>query len=144
MENSPVVNFHFQVEMESTEIGFSEVSGLKAKNEVLKYRSGADKAYSYTKIPGLRKYSNIVLKRGALKDDNENFIWFNEVGLVAERRDVTIKLLNHQHEPTIVWQVKNAWPVCFEFSELNSIKSEILIETLELAHEGFVVQRLDS
>jgi len=142
MPNQPVVNFHFQVEWGGTEVGFTEVTGLKAKHEVLEYRHGADPSYSVQKIPGLRKFSNIVLKRGALKDDNENFEWFKKIGLSAERRDITIKLLDHEHEPIIVWKVKDAWPVSIEFSELNALKSEILIETLELAHEGFVVERL--
>ncbi|MDB2463157.1 phage tail protein, partial [Algibacter sp.] len=122
---------------------FSEISGLQAEHQILEYRTGADKVFSTIKIPGLRKFSNIILKRGALKNDNTSFTWFNNIGLTVERRDVTITLLNHQHEPTIVWRVKNAWPVRIDFSELNALKSEILIETLELAHDGFVVQRLD-
>ncbi|KAA5821413.1 phage tail protein [Algibacter amylolyticus] len=142
MSNEPVVNFHFSVDFSDMIGGFSEISGLKAKHEILEYRSGADPTYSPIKIPGLKKYSNIVLKRGALKDDNTSFSWFNNIGLIVEKRDITIKLLNHQHEPSIVWKVKNAWPIEINFSELNALKSEILIETLELAHEGFIMERL--
>ncbi|MEP3836895.1 MAG: phage tail protein [Algibacter sp.] len=142
MNDNPVVNFHFSVSFDDVIGGFSEITGLKAKHEILEYRSGDAPNYSTIKVPGLRKYSNIVLKRGTLISDNSSFSWFDNIGLIVEKRDFTIQLLNHQHEPTIVWQVRNAWPIQIDFSELNAKKSEILIETLELAHEGFTIQRL--
>jgi phage tail-like protein len=137
----PVVNFHFRVEWGSERIGFSEVSGLKAEQEVIEYRNGADPTFSAQKVPGLRKFSNIVLKRGAFKDDNDIFKWFNQTDLEAEKRDVVISLLDNQHEPSITWNIRNAWPVVCRYSKLNAMKSEILIETLELTHEGFTVER---
>ena len=140
MDNSPLLNFHFQVDLGDSIAGFSEVSGLRAEHEILEYRSGSDKEYSTHKIPGLKKFSNLVLKRGVLKGDIDIFSWFNNVGLAVERRQVTITLLDHNHEPTMIWIVKNAWPVRFTFSELNALRSEILIESLELAHEGIVVE----
>ena len=142
MNSYPVVNFHFRVEWGGANIGFSKVSGLKAEHEILEYRTGADKEYSAKKIPGLKKFNNLILKRGVLEQDNDVFLWFNSIGISTERRDVVISLLNHEHEPTIVWKIKNAWPVSLKFSQLNAIKSEILIESLELAHEGYIVERV--
>lgn len=141
MANTPVVNFHFLVEWGGSAVGFSQVNGLNARHEILEYRSGASQDYATMKVPGLKKFSNIVLKRGALDDDNEFFDWFKTVGLTAERRDITIQLLNHNHEPVIIWKIRNAWPVCIEFAELNALKSEILIESLEIAYEGLTIER---
>lgn len=142
MKNSPLVNFHFIVEWGGTKIGFSEVSGLIVEQEVLEYREGASPIYSTIKIPGKKNYSNIILKRGVFQEDNEFYDWFNTVQLSSvERRDITISLLNEDHEPTVVWKIKNAWPVAVRSAELNAAKSEILFESLEIAHEGFSVQR---
>ncbi len=139
MNNTPVVNFHFSVEWGGSSINFSEVSGLKVQHEVIEYRSGASPDYSTIKIPGLKKYSNIVLKRGVVSNDNEFYNWLKTVGITAERRDLTISVLNHEHEPIVVWRIRNAWPIRLEFGELNAIKSEILIESLELAHDGLSI-----
>lgn len=143
MSNYPLVSFHFQVKWGDNKIGFSEVSGLTVEHELIEYRDGASKEYQTIKMPGMRKYSNILLKRGTFQEDNEFFQWVSTYTLAnIERRDITIALLNEQHEPVIVWQVKNAWPISLKFGELNAMKSEVLIESLEIAHEGFTVQHI--
>lgn len=137
----PLVNFHFSVEWGSSKIGFSEVSGLSIAHDVIEYRHGASPEYQILKMPGMRRYSNIVLNRGSYKGDNEFFQWINTVSLSqVERRDLLISLLNENHEPVVVWKVRNAWPISLKFGELNAMKSELLIERLELAHEGISVE----
>lgn len=141
MNNYPLVSFHFQVEWGGTKIGFSEISGLSLKHELIEYREGSSPEYSAMKVPGMRKYSNIILKRGSYKEDNEFFEWINTVTLSKiEKRDININLLDENHEPIIVWKVKKAWPISLKFAELNALKNKVLIERLELAHEGLVVE----
>ena len=111
MAEYPLPKFHFYVEWAGASIKFSEVSGLDKENEVIEYRDGASREYSKLKMPGLQKYSNITLKRGVFAGDNEFFDWMNTVKMnTIERRDITISLLNENHEPVMVWKVKNAWP----------------------------------
>jgi len=138
----PLVNFHYIIEWGGTRVGFSEVSGLSAKHELLEYREGSSPEFSTIKVPGLRKFSNIILKRGSNSGDNDFFKWFGTTGITVERRDITISLLNKEHEPIIVWKIRNAWPIELKYSELNAIKSDILIERLEIAHEGFNIDYL--
>src|SRR4030067_333674 len=112
MYEYPLVSFHFQVQWGGTRMGFSEVSGLDMQTEVIEYREGSNPVYSSIKMPGLKKYSNITLKRGLVKGDNEFFQWWNTIKLnTVERRDVVISLLNENHEPVINWKVVNAFPV---------------------------------
>ncbi len=142
--NYPLVKFHFSVEWGGTNIGFTEVTGLDVETELIEYRQGASPEYSKIKMPGLRKYSNITLKRGSFKNDNEFFQWFNTVQLnTIERRDIIISLLNEEHEPVIVWKVKNAFPVKVQSTDLKGDGNETAIETLEIAHEGFTIQNGD-
>lgn len=141
MDNYPLPKFHFEVEWGGTQIGFSEVSGLDVETEVIEYRNGNSKEYSKLKMPGMQKFSNITLKRGVFKNDNEFYEWWNTVKLnTIERRDITIALLDEEHEPRLVWKVKNAWPVKVQSTDLKSDGNEVAIETLELAHEGLTME----
>lgn len=141
MAEYPLVKFHFQVDWGGTKIGFTEVSGLDVETEVVEYRQGASKEYSKIKMPGMQKFSNITLKRGTFVSDNEYFQWWNTVKLnTIERRDVTIKLLNEEHNPVVTWKVKNAWPTKIQSTDLKADGNEVAIESMELVHEGLTIQ----
>jgi phage tail-like protein len=140
MSNYPLPKFHFQVEWGGTRIGFTEVSGLTTETEVIEYREGANPEYHKTKMPGMQKFGNITLKRGTFNSDNEYYAWWNTVKLnQIERRDMTISLLNENHEPVMVWKVKNAWPSKVQSTDLKADGNEVAIETLEIVHEGLKI-----
>lgn len=137
----PVSVFHYQVEWGGSRIGFTEVSGLTVELQSIDYREGSSPEYQVTKMPGIPQYSNITLKRGVSKADNEFFQWLNTVTLNnIERRDIIISLLNEDHAPVMVWKVKEAWPCKVEGPSLNSTSNEVAIETVELCHEGLVIE----
>jgi phage tail-like protein len=137
----PLVKFHFQVDWGGTRIGFTEVSGLDVETEVVEYREGSSPEYSKVKMPGMQKFSNITLKRGTFKSDNDYYNWWNTVKLnTIERRDITISLLNESHEPVVTWKVKNAWPSKVQSSDLKADGNEVAIESMELVHEGLTIQ----
>ena len=139
--NYPVTSFHFQVDWGGARVGFSEVSGLDIEVEVIEYREGSDPEQIVRKIPGLKKFPNIVCKRGLLRGDNDLFEWMNthKQGAV-ERRTVTISLLDEEHQPVIVWKAENAWPVKITGPDLKAAGNEIAIETLEICHEGLTIE----
>ena len=105
MEEYPLPKFHFQVEWKGSRVGFTEVSGLEVETEMIEYRDGASPEYSKRRQPGLRKYSNITLKRGTVVSDNEFFEWWKRTAMFQnvddDRRDLTISLLNEAHEPVV-------------------------------------------
>lgn len=141
MANYPLPKFHFQVEWGGANIGFTEVSGLDVQTDPIEYRDGSSPEYIKTKMPGMQKFSNITLKRGTFKGDNDFYAWWNTVALnTIERRNVTISLLNENHEPVVVWKVKNAWPIKVQSTDLKADGNEVAIESIELVHEGLVIQ----
>lgn len=143
MANYPLPKFHFQVEWGGTKIAFTEVSGLDMEIEVIEYREGSSSEYSKLKMPGLQKFSNITMKRGTFTGDTDYFKWFNTVKMnTIERRDITISLLNEEHAPVVVWQVKNAWPVKMQATDLKADGNEVAIESIEIVHEGLVQMSL--
>lgn len=137
----PLPKFHFRVEWGGTSIGFSEVSGLNVETKIIEYRDGISPEYSKIKMPGMMEYSNITLKRGTFKGDNEFYAWLNTINMnTIERRDITIALLNEDHEPVMVWKIRSAFPVKVQSTDLKADGNEVAIETLELAHEGLTME----
>ncbi|NOT92939.1 phage tail protein [Ferruginibacter sp.] len=144
MANYPLPKFHFRVEWGGAKIGFSEVSGLSVETEMAEYRDGSSPEFHKIKMPGMQKFGNITLKRGTFQGDNDFYKWWNTVALnTIERRDVTISLLNENHEPVVVWKIKNAWPSKVQSTDLKSDDNGVAIETIELVHEGLVIQNGD-
>lgn len=141
MANYPLPVFHFKVEWGGQNVGFSEASGLTQEVQLIEYRDGNSPEYSTIKMPGLHKYNNITLKRGIMKGDNDFFKWLNTVKLnTIERRNLTISLLNEEHEAVMVWKAVNAFPVKVEGPGLKASGNEVAIESIELAHEGLTLQ----
>ena len=136
MGDKPLPKFHFRVEWGGARIGFTEVSGLNFETEVIEYREGTDNTYTKTKQPGMMKYANITLKRGTFEGDLEYYEWWKTNFIGGEKRDITISLLDEQHEPAIVWVAKSAWPKKIESTDLKASSNEVAIETMELVHEG--------
>jgi len=140
MADYPLSKFHFQVDWGGTRLGFTEASGFTVETETIEYREGASPEYHKIQMPGMQKYTDITLKRGMMLGDNEFYDWWNTVQLnTIERRDITIKLLNENHEPVVTWQVKNAWPTKVESTDLKADGNEVAIETLVLKHEGLTI-----
>ncbi len=142
MSTQNIMNrYHFRVEWGGTRIGFMEVSGLDIEIEAVSFREGSSPEDSSRKLPGLRKFSNITLKRGIVAGDNDFFNWINtkRIGTI-ERRDVVISLLNENHEPVVTWKVHNAFPVHYYGPVLLSNDGNPAIETLVLTHEGITIE----
>jgi phage tail-like protein len=143
-EEYPLSKFHFSVDWSGTKLGFTEVSGLDVETEVIEYRHGNSTEYHKLKMPGMQKYSDITLKRGTFNGDNEFFKWWAEVALnQVTRRDLTISLLNENHEPVVTWKVKRAWAKKVQPTDLKSDGNETAIESIEIAHEGLTIQNGD-
>ena len=143
MADYPLPAFHFQVDWGGSNLGFSEVSGLNIEQQVIEYRDGLSPEYSTIKMPGIRKYGNITLKRGIIKSDNDFFDWLNTTKMnTIERRDMIIKLLDEEHNPVVIWSVKNAWPTKIDAPSLKADGNEVAIESIEIAHEGIKIENL--
>lgn len=141
MAEYPLPKFHFEVQWGGTRIGFTEVSGLEVTTEKIEYRDGASREYHKIKMPGMQTFGDLTLKRGIFASDNEFYKWWNDAKLnKIERRDITINLLNEEHQPVVIWKVKNAWPSKVTSTDLNASGNETAIETLVLAHEGLTME----
>ena len=138
--NWPLPKFYFQVKWDSNVMSFQEVSGLDVQAEEIKYRRGDSKDFSPIKMPGLKKYGNVTMKKGIFKGDNKFWDWFNEIKMnTIKRVPVTISLLDEAGNPTMVWTLQNAWPTKITGTDLKAEGNEVAVESIEIVHEGLTI-----
>jgi phage tail-like protein len=136
----PYRTFNFQLQIDGVPLGaFSEVSGLTAEGDAVDYREGTDLQPNVRKLTGLRKYSNITLKRGYTQDQSLWRWYGNIVNGQADRRDVTIVLMNEARQPELRWHAENAWVNKIEAPSFKAAGNEIAMESVELVHEGLTI-----
>jgi phage tail-like protein len=137
----PYRAFNFQLEIDGVPLGaFSECSGLTADGDAVDYREGTDLQPNVRKLVGLRKYSNITLKRGYTQDKSL-WVWYNNIFAgVQDRRNVTVILMDEEHKPVLRWHAENAWVNKIEGPSFKASGNEIAIESVELVHEGLTIE----
>lgn len=136
----PYRSFNFHIEIEGIDVAaFSEVSGLTAEGDAVDYREGTDKHNNVRKLVGLRKYTNLTLKRGYTKD-KALWDWHRKiVNGELDRRNVTIVLLNEAREVVVRWHAENAWINKIEGPSFKAAGNEVAMESVELVHEGLTI-----
>jgi phage tail-like protein len=140
----PPVGFHFLVEFEglgsqAKDHQFQSVSGLSVDIETEEIAEGGENRFKH-KLPVKTKYPNLTLKRGMLidsavidwcRDAIENFA-FKPVNL-------TIKLLDEEHQPLVSWNVVHAYPVKWAVEDFNAEESKLVVENFELTYNYFTL-----
>ena len=129
-------SFNFLVEIDGiTRAAFHEVTGFDSTIDVIEHREGGENT-TLRKLPGMTKYSNIVLKWG-VTDDVQLYQWHRSVVTgEIQRRNGSIVLLNRAGTEVARWNFVRAWPTKYDAPDLNAEGTDVAIETLELAHEG--------
>lgn len=136
----PLPKFRFEVKWGTTVMSFQEVSGLDVEAQPIEYRHGDSPSFSVVKMPGIKKYSDVTLKKGVFKADNRFWEWFNEIKTnQAKRVPITIALLDEAGAPTMVWTLTNAWPTKVTATDVKSTGNEVAVESLVIAHEGLTI-----
>lgn len=133
------VGFHFRVDFGESDDDsrFQEVGGLTADIGTEEYVEGGLNIFSH-KLPTGVKYGNLTLKRGVFLDSKVTE-WCRKAieQFVFEPRDITVHLLDEEHQPLSSWIFSRVWPVKWSVSEFKATDNSVVIETLELAHSGF-------
>jgi phage tail-like protein len=137
----PLPVFCFKVELHlqtggGSEAFFKSVGGLRFETEIVPVKEGGTNNTTF-QLVGSTKWSNLVLKQG----------FTNSSGLIKWRQDWlqgkfvrietgTITQYNTAMTAMAQWTFFRGWPAKWEISEFDASKSELAIETLEIAHEG--------
>ena len=140
------VNFHFKVEFtlneEGIDVRFQSVSGLDVTIDTEQVKEGGENRFEHV-LPVRRKCTPLILKRGLLKPSASGLTRWLQKAFDDEEVEtvdiVTIKLLNEEHKPLMLWTINNVWPRSWKMGELNAENGAILIETLELNYNRLIL-----
>ena len=91
------------------------------------------------RLPKPAKYSNLVLKRGAVTGASFFTEWVglsigSSLALPIVTQNLLVTLLDAAGSPSVAWVFVNAYPVKCQVGPLSSMESKVLIETLELSY----------
>ncbi|KAB2951956.1 phage tail protein [Heliorestis acidaminivorans] len=130
---SLVQTYRFAVLIENVDVAHvSDVSGIDISVEVHEYREGSFPENHVRKIPGLRKFGNITLKGGVVKDNHSFYDWIHQNP--PEQKNVTIEARDSDMTTVLAaWTAEGAFPVKYTGPEFSGTKSDIAFESLELA-----------
>jgi phage tail-like protein len=140
IDTSNVVGTLITAAMNYKVAGFSECSGLEATVEVIDYKEGGLNDYVH-KFPTRASHANLTLKHGVIYLFDDLWSWHYEfVQGQGKRKDGLVVLLDEAKKPAKVWKFKRGIPMKWVGPSLNAAQSNAAIESLEIAHEGLLLE----
>ena len=131
----PLRGFRFLVEIEGlVSGGFARVKGLQREIKHESFREGGVNEYEH-KLFTQVSYPSVILERGLALDDLWNWALAASEGDV-ERKNIWIRLQNEHGDKAWAWQLEWAMPVKWAATDLDAASSQVIMESIELAHHG--------
>jgi phage tail-like protein len=140
IDNSNVLGTLITAVLNYAVAGFSECTGLDATVEIMDYREGGVNGYVH-RFATRTNHSNITLKHGVIYLYDDLWTWhYDWVQGIGKRKDGLIVLLDEARKPAKVWKFKRGIPTKWVGPALNATQSNAAIESIEIAHEGLVLE----
>jgi phage tail-like protein len=131
----PLRGFRFLLEIEGiTSGGFTRVKGLAREVRHESYREGGVNEYEHKLVTQVT-FPVVVLERGLALGDLWAWAQATADGEV-QRKTLRIRLQDEAGERLWAWQVEHALPVKWMATDLDAQQSQVVMESLELAHHG--------
>ena len=118
--------------------GWSACSGLEMSFDMDKVKEGGENTFIH-QLPGRAEYKNIVLQRAMTAgcwDDTRQ--WLKALQQTPRPGSAHITLFDAWKGKVATWDLTNVYPVKWSGPKLDAKGSDVAVETLELAHEGFL------
>ena len=135
----PYSGFRFVVLFDQVQQGgFTKVRGLQRETRVESFREGGVNDHEH-KLVSLTTYPNIVLEHGLA----DPFLWNWHQKVVegaVQRRVITITLRDEAGKDAWSWQVQAAYPVKWAVADFDANSGQVVAETVEFAHHGFLLR----
>ena len=133
--SDPLRGFRFLVEMDGIVSGaFLRVKGLSREIRHESYREGGVNEYEHKLLTQVT-YPVVVFERGLAFDDLWKWALAAADGVVT-RRTIRVRLQDEGNGRAWAWQIEHAVPVKWSSADLDANASQVVIESLELAHHG--------
>lgn len=133
-----ITDNRFSVVIADNRLKIISVGGLSMQRSLVESRSGDDRNEQAALEIGQSDTPHIVLRRYLDSSDATFYDWYRDIR--TPTRDVTVMLLNNNHEPIVVWDMGACLPVRLTYSELTADIAEHVIEELEIACGGMQIR----
>lgn len=133
------VGVHYIVHLDEHDLGdFLSCEGLGVEVVLESREEGGNNGFVW-QFPTRLKYPNIKLTRPVSKDTADVIVnWVVAAVSGASRGTGHIEARSADNEPVARYDLHDVIPVRWTGPSLNADQPKVLIETLEIAHHGFV------
>jgi phage tail-like protein len=131
----PYRGFRFRVEFDHVQHGgFGRVKGLMRETKFESRREGGVNDYEHKLATGT-SYGNLILERGLV--DPYLYSWHDDVveGSIL-RRTLTVALHDEADQEVWRWLIERAFPVKWSATDMDAGAAQVVVESVEFAHEG--------
>lgn len=142
--DDPAVSVYFTVTVDREkkegrrDLGtFSTCEGLSFEVDVLQREEGGNNDFVH-QLPGRVKYQNIKLTRPLNRHSGEVAKWLASMTHPIKRCEVAIEARSAGGDVVARWALHGVIPVKWNGPSLGSEGPKVAMETLELAHHGFL------
>jgi phage tail-like protein len=139
----PAVGYRFKVELQGIDLGvFTKVEGLGARYDVVSIKEGGENGF-VRKLPGRIEYDDLKLTRPVDEKSGTLAVWFSGFQTAMRTRKpnvpivASISALDANDEIVASWSILGVFPIRYSGPSFQAGSSNVLTETIELAHEGF-------
>ncbi len=133
----------FLVTIDETKVNlgsWSKASGLDVAWDLVEYRAG-DAGNDRWFFPGNTKYSTIKLERAAESAGTPAVHdWLNSNSFAHKPCTGSIELQDAKKATVMKWTLRHVIPVKWAVTAFEASASKVALETLELAHMGFLTK----
>jgi phage tail-like protein len=129
--------FVVRIDNGSYDLGsWTKVSGLKVNWQRCSYRSSGKNDEQI--CAGNISYQNIRLARAACSDSAAVQKWLTETSRARQTLSGAVFMLDFVGLPVIQWKLKQFFPIGWDITDFDAGGARAAMETLELAHTGFL------
>jgi phage tail-like protein len=128
----------FVVKIDDENLGsFNSCEGLGCEFVVEQREEGGNNGWVW-QLPTRIKYSNVKLSRPVTRDSAKIAKWFAAMASGVKRKTATIEARTLEGTIVARWGLMDVVPVRWSGPQLNPDTAKVAVETIELAHHGFL------
>lgn len=137
MTNYAQIN-KFRVTIDELAFGsWTKCDGLKASYDIKEYNEGGQNNFVHN-LHGRLKFEKVNLQRAVCEETNAVAMWFAKFQVVVRRSSGSISIMDSAGTDVFTWNMTGIVPVSWAAAGFDAGGNGVLIETLTLAHDGFL------
>ena len=138
VESIPAFGVRFKVQVDDVELGlFTGCEGLGCEVVLEQRNEGGNNGYIW-QLPSRIKYPNVKLTRPLTRDTERVARWISGLAGGVKRCTAQITAMTTNGEIVARWGLLEVVPVRWSGPAFKSGTAEVLTETIEIAHHGFI------